>query len=151
MRKRYFWRNRAITLGDRSDWQLEQELSYRREQRERVYVDDRPPLTRIYSASRYVEPFRSVIWVSVVSCESEVNQLQGIEYSVDDSTSSGLVAAIATLTALTEACGILYYCDDPKLPNPVEQPAPPAEFDNENGMLWDILLELIAERNVWKW
>jgi len=78
-------------------------------------------------------------------------RLQAVEDSVDNLTSRGLLSAVATLAALTDVRGIIYYCDDPDLPNPLGRQAPPTEFTEGEQLLGDILVQLTAEREVFRW
>src|SRR5438132_12038859 len=121
--------NRAVALGDKSDWQLDQECRSKLEREERVFVKPGAGVTRVYTASRYVREPQSVIWASVVSRSSGIYPLPTAIQSVSQLTGRGLFSAIATLAALKGSHGIIfYYCDDPELPNPSQTTRPPAAF-----------------------
>src|SRR5438046_1403616 len=119
--------NRAIALGDKSEWQLNQEQRTKLERVERVFLKPSADVTRVYTASRCVREPLSIIWASVISRTSGIYLLPTVRESVSKITGRGLLSAVATLGGLRDSHGtIFYYCDDPELPNPLETTSPPA-------------------------
>src|SRR5437879_329688 len=117
--------NRPIALGNRSDWQLDEEARSKLERSQRIHLlKAAPPVTEVYSASQYLHKSPSIVWASVVAGPEGTYPVAGAVVPVSKFSGRGLVSASGTLVRLGAIRGIVYYCDDRQLPDPLKRKVP---------------------------